>query len=408
VPGRPEVCKALVRAGIGLSFLSLHGLRSEFRAGRLVRVPVTGLSLVRPIFLARHSGKRNPPVMESILQIVERGPPKTAAPGGEEGRGSGRGRPGAAPPPDGFGIGAGVRSVGRIPAKGSGTGSMKKAGKKGAPPPVYIVSGGSGASGQRIAETALAQFPALRVPVIIRNNVRSLKQVETAVKEAEAGGGTVVHTLVAGGLREALTRFGRECGVVTIDLMGPLLERVAEQTGVTPLEQPGLYRKLRKDYFDRVEAIDFAVSHDDGNRPEDIPFADIVIVGVSRCGKTPLSMYLAVHGWKTANIPIVRDIPLPGELFRMDRRRVIGLSIGHRRLLEYRKKREEHMGIVGTTAYSSPSAVLEEIEAAGRICREGGFHVVDVTDRPIEIIAAEIVKLITSGLNEKQRRPVPF
>lgn len=284
----------------------------------------------------------------------------------------------------------------------------KRAKTKDAPPPVYIVSGGSGASGQQIAETALAQFSTLRVPVIIRNHVRSLRQVEIAVKEAEADGGTVVHTLVDGSLREALIRLGRKHGVVTIDLMGPLLEQMAKQTGAKPLEQPGLYRKLRKDYFDRVAAIDFAVSHDDGSRADDIPSADVVIIGVSRCGKTPLSMYLAVHGWKAANIPIVKHIPLPGELLRIDRRRVIGLSIDYRRLLEYRKKREEHLGSVGTTAYSSPSAVFEELELAKRIYREGGFYVVEVTDKPIEIIADEITKYIASNRNEEQRQPPPY
>ena len=286
--------------------------------------------------------------------------------------------------------------------------STKKVNKKGTPPPVYIVSGGSGASGQQIAETVLVQFPTLRVPVILRNFVRSLKQVEIAVKEAEADGGTVVHTLVDGGLREALIRLGRKHGVVTIDLMGPLLEQVAGKAGAKPLEQPGLYRKLRKDYFDRVEAIDFAVSHDDGGRPEDVSSADVVIIGVSRCGKTPLSMYMAVHGWKAANIPIIKDIPLPRELFRMDRRKVIGLSIEHKRLLEYRRKRGEHMGTVGTTTYSSPPAVFEELEIAGRIYREGGFSVVEVTDKPIEVIAAEIVKFISLDLNREQRRPVPY
>ncbi|PWB65000.1 MAG: transcriptional regulator, partial [Deltaproteobacteria bacterium] len=141
----------------------------------------------------------------------------------------------------------------------------KNAGKKGAPPPVYIVSGGSGGSGQRIAETALAQFPALRVPLLIRNHVGTLKQVETALKEAGAHGGIVIHTLVDKDLREALIRLGGKLGVVTIDLMGPLLDEVVERTGATPLGQPGMYRKLRKEYFDRVDAIDFAVSHDDGN-----------------------------------------------------------------------------------------------------------------------------------------------
>lgn len=286
--------------------------------------------------------------------------------------------------------------------------SAKKAKKNGAPPPVYIVSGGSGASGQQIAETALAQFPMLGVPVIIRSHVRSLKQVEIAVKEAQADGAAVVHTLVDSSLRSGLIRFGRKHGVVTIDLMGPLLEHVAGQTGTKPLEQPGLYRKLRKDYFDRVEAIDFAVSHDDGSRSDDILSADVVIIGVSRCGKTPLSMYLAVHGWKAANIPIIKHIPLPGALFRIDRRKVIGLSIEYKHLLEYRRKREEHMGRVGTTAYSSPSAVFEELELAKRIYQEGGFCVVEVTDKPIEIIADEITKHIASNRNKEQRQPAPY
>jgi regulator of PEP synthase PpsR (kinase-PPPase family) len=286
--------------------------------------------------------------------------------------------------------------------------SANRTRKKGALPPVFIVSGGSGASGQQIAETVLAQFPTLRVPVILRNYVRNLKQVRSAVKEAEAEGGTVAHTLVDGALREALIRLGRKHGVVTIDLMGPLLEQVAEKTGAKPLGQPGLYRKLRKEYFDRVDAIDFTVSHDDGGRPEDVSSADVVIIGVSRCGKTPLSMYLAVHGWKAANIPIIKDIPLPDELLRTDRRKVIGLSIEHRRLLEFRRRREEHMGTAGATAYSSPSAVLEELEAAKRIYREGGFHVVEVTDKPIETIAAEIIQFLTSKPIKEPRKPVPY
>ncbi len=279
--------------------------------------------------------------------------------------------------------------------------------KRGAPPPVYIVSGGSGASGRLILETVLAQFPTLQVPVVVRNRVASLRQLERAVKDAAADGGTVVHTLVDNGLREAVIRLCGKHGVVTIDLMGPLLERVAESTGAKPLGQPGMYRKLRKDYFDRVEAIDFAVSHDDGKRPEDIPLADVVVIGVSRCGKTPLSMYLAVHGWKAANVPIVNGIPLPGELSQVDRRRVIGLVIEQQRLLEYRRKREERMGRAGMTDYSSPPAIFEELEAARRIYREYGFHVIDVTDKPIEITADEIVKYLVRNPDLAQRQPVP-
>ncbi|PWB64996.1 MAG: phosphoenolpyruvate synthase regulatory protein, partial [Deltaproteobacteria bacterium] len=120
------------------------------------------------------------------------------------------------------------------------------------------------------------------------------------------------------------------------------------------------------------------------------------------------SMYLAVHGWKVANIPIVRGIPLPGEIFRVDRHKVVGLAIEHRRLLEFRKKREEILGTVGPTDYSNPSAVFEELEAAKRIYREGGFSVVEVTDKPIEATASEIIKIVTAHPDKEHHRHTPY
>jgi regulator of PEP synthase PpsR (kinase-PPPase family) len=284
---------------------------------------------------------------------------------------------------------------------------MNKRKVKKASPPVIIVSGGSGASGQQVVETALAQFPMIHVPVIQANDVRNLKQVEKAVKKAATAGGTVVHTLVERGLRDALIRLGKMHNVVTIDLMGPLLEQVAGHYGVKPLEQPGLYRKIRKDYFDRVEAIDFAVAHDDGKKPEDLTSADIVIIGVSRCGKTPLSMYLAVYGWKVANVPIVKDISLPEELSKTDRRRVVALTIDQEHLLEHRKRRNVRMGTIGMTDYTKPSAIFEELEAARKIYRECGFHMVSVTDKSIEIIADEIITYVTRSRKEGRRKTVP-
>ncbi|MBP2674386.1 MAG: hypothetical protein H6Q84_1226 [Deltaproteobacteria bacterium] len=286
--------------------------------------------------------------------------------------------------------------------------SAKMARRKVAPSPIYILSGGTGASGRQVVETALAQFPAFRVPVLVRSHVHTLEQAEDLVMEAKADGGVLVHTLVDGLLRKSLVRFGRKHGVPMIDLMGPLLEQLAGRAGAEPLGQPGLYRKLREEYFDRVEAIDFAVSHDDGSGREGILSADVVVLGVSRCGKTPLCMYLAAHGWKAANIPIVHGIAPPADLSRVDRRRVIGLTIDHKRLLEHRKKREQHLGDVGGTAYARPSAVFEELEFAKRIYREGGYFVVDVTDKPIEVIAGEVLGWIADDPRKGLRRRVPL
>lgn len=283
----------------------------------------------------------------------------------------------------------------------------KRSTRKAAQSPIYILSGGTGASGRQIVETALAQFPAFRGQVVVRNHVRTPERAAAVASEAEADGGLVVHTLVDGILRESFLRLAGKLGVETVDLMGPLLERIEARAAAKPLGQPGLYRKLREEYFERVEAVDFAVSHDDGSGAADLHAAEVVLLGVSRCGKTPLSMYLAAHGWKAANIPIVRGIPPPEELSRVDRRRVVGLVIDHRRLLEHRRKREKLLGGVGPTAYADPSAVFEELEFAMRIYREGGFATVDVTDKPVEAVADEVAGLVPPGPGAGPARPVP-
>ena len=262
-------------------------------------------------------------------------------------------------------------------------------------PPIYIVSGGSGASGKQIVETALAQFPGIHVPTIKISYVRQREQIEEAVSKALTTGGTIVHTLVDNDLRKTLIRLGKKTEVTTIDLMGPLLGRLAEVLGQEPLGQPGLYRQLHKDYFDRIAAIEFTVAHDDGQRPQELPSADIVLLGVSRCGKTPLSMYLAVQGWKVANIPIVFELPLPQKLYEVDRNRVIGLDIEYEHLMNHRKKRQMSMGMIGPSSYAESSAVYKELEFSQKIYKKGGVAVVNVTNKPIETIADEIIGLIT-------------
>ncbi|GAB4390394.1 MAG: pyruvate, water dikinase regulatory protein [Thermodesulfovibrionales bacterium] len=261
--------------------------------------------------------------------------------------------------------------------------------------PVYIVSGGSGASGELIVETVLAQFPGLRAPVVKVPRVRDRGEVLAALRKAAGQGATVVHTLVDGALREALSQGAREMGVAAIDLMGPLMERLSQVSGLRPEGRPGLYRSLRKEYFDRVEAINFAVAHDDGQRAGDLGQAEVVLVGVSRSGKTPISMYLAVHGWKAANVPIVKGIEPPGELFEIDRRRVVGLSISHEHLMAHRKRRAEGLG--RASAYARPGAVFEELEEALELMARAGFHTVSVTDKPVESIAEEIMGYVSAG-----------
>jgi len=267
--------------------------------------------------------------------------------------------------------------------------------------PLYLVSGGSGASGEQLIETVLAQFPGTHVPVIKMTHVRQKAQLREIVLKASKTEGTIVHTLVNSVLRKTLISLGDRHAVTTIDLMGGLLERLEHVLGCSPKGKPALYRKLHKEYFDRIAAIEFTMAHDDGQRTHDLPSADIVLTGVSRCGKTPLSMYLAVHGWKVANVPLVLEVPPPRELLRMDRRRVIALSIAYEHLMVHRRERQAGMGISGPSKYTDRATVLLELEAARKIVKKGGFHTVSVTDKPVESIAEEIIEYLNKRLPGK-------
>lgn len=260
--------------------------------------------------------------------------------------------------------------------------------------PVYIVSGGVGSSGEHLVRTALAQFRDVHVQVEIIPNVHDTIQLARAISQAAQTRGIIVYTLVDSHLREQMLVQAREHNVVAIDLMGQLISQLTAMVGQKPLEQPGLYRQLRQAYFDRIEAIEFTVAHDDGRNVADLAQAEIVLIGVSRVGKTPLSMYLSVRGWKVANIPLVRESPPPPILFEIDARRVIGLTIDPGQLVSHRRIRQSRLGVPPESDYTDPKVMFEEVEAARVLYRKSGFAVLDVTDKPIEESAEQVIALI--------------
>jgi regulator of PEP synthase PpsR (kinase-PPPase family) len=262
----------------------------------------------------------------------------------------------------------------------------------GTAPKIYIVSGGVGASGEQLVHTLLAQFPAGAVQVITVGNVRRPEQITQMLQEAQESGALVVYTLVETLLQAFLRREAARLQVEALDLMGPLMEWVSGKLEIAPKEEPGLYRQLRREYFDRVSAIDYAMAHDDGKNPDGWPQAEIVLVGVSRVGKTPLSIYLAVLGWKVANYPFVPQIPAPDILFTLDPRRVFGLTIEPGQLLQYRLRRQQTLGVAGPSVYVDPQAIYDELEEAKQVFRRGRFSLVDMTDKTIEMGADEIIR----------------
>lgn len=273
--------------------------------------------------------------------------------------------------------------------------------------PIFIVSGGIGASGEQLVRTALAQFKEAQLPVVVIPHVRTVEQIEDVVRQAAATHGTILHTLVETNLRRSLIRLAKEKNAVAIDPLGPLLSRMAVILDREPIGQPGLYRQLREAYFDRVDAIEFAVAHDDGKKVDELHLAEIVLVGPSRVGKTPLSMYLSVLGWKVANIPLIREMVPPPELFTVERKRVVGMTISPSQLVAHRRRRQGRLGASrGGSAYHDPLRLADELEAAELVFRRGRFVVIDVTDKPIEESAEEVIALVTrQSLPEKLGAP---
>lgn len=258
---------------------------------------------------------------------------------------------------------------------------------------VFIVSDGSGATAERVVQAALTQFEGAAVVTERRSKVRNEEEVRHVVLEAAQAEGCIVHTLVLDELREEMLRAGRLHNVETIDLMGPLLARLSQQLSTTPAEKPGLFRQLNKEYFRRVETMEFAIHHDDGRRAHELDKAEIVLVGISRTFKTPLSIYLAFKGWFVANVPIIWEKKLPPKLLELDPSRVFGLTIDPGRLVELRKTREERWGpALGN--YADPGFIQREAAYAKSIFQNHpGWRVIDVTDKPIEEIASEILAL---------------
>lgn len=269
--------------------------------------------------------------------------------------------------------------------------------------PIYVISGGVGSSGEQLARTVLAQFPDSEVIIQVFPKIYSKKQVHQIIDNALGAGAIVAHTFVDPVLRQVVKNYSQKVNVTTIDLIGPLMENLSAKLGKDPLGKPGMYRQLYKSYFDRIDAMDYALAHDDGKNPEGWKDAEIVLLGASRVGKTPISLYLSVLGWKVANIPLVAGIPPRDSLFEIDKRRVIGLTIVPSELIDHRKHRQRLLGVISTnTDYVDPIKIYEEIEAIEKFLRKKQIPMVNVTGKPIETSADEIVRLVRKKLKRER------
>jgi regulator of PEP synthase PpsR (kinase-PPPase family) len=260
---------------------------------------------------------------------------------------------------------------------------------------IYIASCGEGINAFNLVESTLVQFPDSEISVVKVAHIRSESQVDELIDKVKDIESLIVHTIVNSELRQYLTRKGIQHHIVTIDLMGPILSKIQAFLNKAPLEKPGLYREIHQIDLKQVSAIDFALAHDDGLNPDTLMGSEIVLLGLSRAGKTPLSMYMAVMGWKVANIPYVPGVPMPGILDAVDRRRVIALNINVEQLSSHRKMRQESLGTADIYSYVSKQDIEDEIQNAQKYYITRGFSMINVSNKPIETSAEEIIEMIT-------------
>jgi [pyruvate, phosphate dikinase]-phosphate phosphotransferase / [pyruvate, phosphate dikinase] kinase len=273
--------------------------------------------------------------------------------------------------------------------------------------PIFVVSDSTGETAERLVRAALVQFPNQRSRVRLFTRVRDRDGVLDVVRKAKEAGALLVYTLAGGALSQACYDAALEHDVEAVDVIGPLLSKLSSLLDRSPLGAPGSSQPLSEEYFRRVEAIEFAVKSDDGKEPRNLRRADVVLVGVSRTSKTPLSTYLAGRGLKVANVPLVLGVPPPEELAEVPRVRVVGLTIAVQQLLEIRNARLRQLGMPTDTNYGSRDHVLEELDYASKLYQERGWFVVDVSGRAIEETATIILEHFKELAEQRGGQTIP-
>jgi len=261
-------------------------------------------------------------------------------------------------------------------------------------PIVYVVSDSIGETAELVTRAAISQFDGARIEIFRIPYVENEEAVRDVISQAQGHVCIIVYTLVLPDLREMLRTMADEAGITSVDIMGPMMQAVATIVSNQPRLQPGLVHQLDEEYFRRVEAIEFAVKYDDGRDPRGLLKADVVLIGVSRTSKTPVSLYLANRGYKVANVPLVPELPEPEELSLLPKGRVVGLRIDAAALRRIREERLQTLGLTVGADYADPGRIGRENEHAREVFRQLGCPVVDVTGRAVEETASRVVEIM--------------
>ncbi|MFZ5479205.1 MAG: pyruvate, water dikinase regulatory protein [Myxococcota bacterium] len=260
--------------------------------------------------------------------------------------------------------------------------------------PIFIVSDGTGDTADRVTRAALRQFAHARVSVNVFSNVTDPHQLERIMRQAALSQAFVVTSLVSADQRALANQLAKAFHILQVDVIGNVITALSGWFGELPQSQPGLMHRADADYFRRIEAVEFTVKVDDGKEPRMLEKADVVLVGVSRTSKTPLSVFLAYKGYKVANVPIVLNRDPPKQLFEIDPRKVFALTIDPEALQGIRKTRLQTMRMSNDTNYGQMDYILAELEFAEELFRRNRqWTLINVTNKALEETAALILSL---------------
>lgn len=245
---------------------------------------------------------------------------------------------------------------------------------------IAVCSDSIGETAEAVVLATMRQFELPNTEIKRYMNVRDEEELTQMMEEVARRGGFVAYTLVQPELRELIKEEAVRLNVRAVDVMGPMMQAMADTFNNDPKEKPGLLHRLDDTYFRRVEAIDFAVQYDDGKDVSAIQRADIILLGVSRISKTPLSMFLAHKGFKTVNFPLVPELTPPAQLWEASPGKIFGLTIKPEDLLKIRSERLKVMGLPHNVQYATLERIQEEIDYAMKLFAELGCPVIDVTE----------------------------
>lgn len=262
---------------------------------------------------------------------------------------------------------------------------------------VYILSDSVGETAELAVKAAISQFNGANFHLKRIPYVEDMATITEVISIAKINHGLIAFTLVVPEMRKHLISLAHKEGVPVYDIIGPLVDLMENEYKVKPKYQPGLVRQLDDDYFKKIEAVEFAVKYDDGRDPRGIIKADIVLVGVSRTSKTPLSQYLAHKRLKVANVPIVPEVDPPEELYKVSPEKCFGLKISPEKLNDIRKERLKALGLNDKAAYANMERIKEELAFFETVVNKIGCEVIDVTNKAVE----ETANLISNIYNNR-------